>query len=87
MLPIRENETWSVANAKSKLSAVIERAQTAPQVITCHGKPAAVIVSIDEWTRKTQRKTSLVEFLRNSPLVGEDLNLERIRDEPREITF
>jgi len=31
-----------------------------------------------------KRKTSLVEFLRNSPLADAELNLERIRDEPEE---
>jgi|GEM_PF-4203947 len=30
------------------------------------------------------RKTSLVEFLRNSPLAEVELNLERIQDEPRD---
>jgi len=31
-----------------------------------------------------KRTTSLIEFLRNSPLADVELNLERIRDEPRD---
>ncbi|CAB3395565.1 Antitoxin (fragment) [Kyrpidia spormannii] len=30
-------------------------------------------------------KTSLVEFFRSSPLVGVELDTERLRDHPREI--
>ena len=35
---------WTVAGAKARLSEVIERAQTDPQIITRHGKPSVVIV-------------------------------------------
>jgi len=87
MHSIRSNEAWSVASAKSKLSELIERAQQSPQVITRHGKPSAVVVSVEEWERKAQRKTSLLEFLQSSPLSDKELNLERIRDTPKAVTF
>ncbi|MBR0963619.1 type II toxin-antitoxin system Phd/YefM family antitoxin [Bradyrhizobium diazoefficiens] len=78
------DDTWTLANAKARLSEVIERAQTGPQVITRHGKPNAVIVSADEWARKTTRKGTLAEFLLASPLRGADLDLERVHDTPRD---
>jgi len=87
MLLVDNHSAWSVASAKNKLSEVIEKAQTAPQIITCHGKPSAVIVSIDEWTRKVSRKTTLVEFLKHSPLADEELNLERLQDKPVDELF
>jgi prevent-host-death family protein len=77
-------DTWTLANAKARLSEVIERAQTGPQVITRHGKPNAVIVSAEEWARKTARKGTLAEFLLASPLRGADLDLERVHDAPRD---
>ena len=77
-------DTWTLANAKARLSEVIERAQTGPQVITRHGKPNAVIVSAEEWERKTARKGTLAEFLLASPLRGADLDLERLHDASRD---
>ena len=76
--------TWSLANAKARLSEVIDRAQAGPQIITRHGRPDAVVVSVDEWTRKTARKGTLAEFLLGSPLRGADLDLERQPDAPRD---
>ena len=86
MLPAPKDVTkWTVAGAKARLSEVIERAQSAPQTITRNGKPSVVVVSADEWQRKIARKGTLAEFLLESPLRGTDLDLERLRDEPRDL--
>lgn len=77
--------SWTVADAKARLSEVIERAQSDPQVITRHGKPSAVVVSPEEWARKTARKGSLAAFLLASPLRGAELDLERVHDQPRDL--
>ena len=83
--PANELDHWTVAGAKARLSEVIERAQTDPQIITRHGKPSVVIVSTEEWARKTVRKGSLASFLMASPLRDADLDLERLRDQPRDL--
>ena len=83
--PVHGSDSWTVADAKARLSEVIERAQTDPQIITRHGKPSAVIVSAEEWARKTVRKGTLSEFLLASPLREADLDLERARDQPRDV--
>lgn len=80
-----DDESWTVASAKAKLSEVIDRAQSAPQTITRNGRPTVVVVSAEEWQRKTARKGTLAEFLMESPLRGADLDLERQRDEPRDL--
>jgi prevent-host-death family protein len=80
-----EDANWSVATAKARLSEVIERAQSSPQTITRNGKPSVVVVSFEEWQRKTARKGTLAEFLLGSPLRGADLDLERLPDEPRDL--
>jgi prevent-host-death family protein len=80
-------DTWTLAVAKARLSEVVDRAQAGPQTITRNGRPSAVIVSADEWARKTARKGTLVEFLLASPLRGADLELERQRDTPRDVTL
>lgn len=83
--PTQESDRWTVAGAKARLSEVIERAQTDPQIIPRHGKPSVVIVSAEEWARKTVRKGTLAEFLMASPLRDADLDLQRVRDQPRDI--
>jgi prevent-host-death family protein len=64
---------------------VMERAEKeGPQKITRHGKEAVVVVSAEEWERKTKRKGNLAEFFANSPLRGAALDLKRRKDGPRE---
>ena len=76
---------WSMADAKARLSEIVEKSVANAQTITRNGKPVAVIVGFEEWTRKTTRKGTLFEFLQSSPLKGAKLDLERLRDEPREL--
>jgi prevent-host-death family protein len=77
--------TWTLAGAKARFSEVVDRAQACPQIVTRNGKPSAVIVSAEEWARKTVRKGTLAEFLLASPLRGADLDLERQHDAPRDV--
>jgi prevent-host-death family protein len=73
--------TWTVAQAKAKFSEVIDRAiSSGPQVVTRSGQKAVVVVSADEWERKTQRTGSLADFFAASPLRGSDLKLKRNKD-------
>ncbi len=80
------DESWTVAEAKAKLSEVIDRAQSeGPQLITRKGKKAVVVVDADEWDRKTRRKGNLAKFLSSSPLGDLELDIERSKELPREI--
>ncbi len=80
------NETWTVAEAKAKFSEVIDKARVGgPQTITKNGRIAVVVVSAEEWERKTRRPGNLAEFFAESPLRGEAFGLSRTKDGPREI--
>lgn len=73
--------TWKVAEAKSRLSELIDRAmREGAQEITRHGRRAVVVVSAQEWDRKTRRNERLVQFLDRSPLQGSGLEVERLPD-------
>jgi len=77
---------WTVAEAKAKLSEVIDRAQSeGPQTITRNGRTAVVLVSFEEWERKTKRTGNLAEFFAGSPLRESGLSIERSQEEAREI--
>ncbi len=60
---------------------------TLHQIITKHGKDTAVIISIEEYKKLTQKNGSLVDFFKNSPLAEEEINLERAKDHSREFEF
>ena len=80
--------TWTVAQVKAKLSEVINRAESqGPQTITRNGRTAVVMVSYEEWERKTKRVGNLAEFFAASPLRESGLSLERLPEKPREIEF
>lgn len=78
------DDSWTVAEAKAKLSEVIEHAQQhGPQTITRNGRRAVVVVDAEEWERKTKRIGNLAEFFAASPLRGAGLKVHRSKDRPR----
>ncbi|MGO8916009.1 MAG: type II toxin-antitoxin system Phd/YefM family antitoxin [Stellaceae bacterium] len=78
--------TWTVAEAKAKFSEVIDKARTSgPQTITKNGRTAVVIVSAEEWERKSRRPGNLAEFFAESPLRGSGLKAPRTKDGPRKV--
>jgi prevent-host-death family protein len=82
------SDTWTVAQAKAKFSEVIDRAESAgPQVITRSGRKTVVMVSADEWDRKTKRVGNLAEFLSSSPLRGSRVNVKRSKQQARKVDF
>jgi prevent-host-death family protein len=79
-------DVWSVAGAKAHLSEVIYRAVSAgPQTITRRGRAAVVVVSAEDWDRKTNRQGSLVEFFARSPLRGSGVKIERLKGGLRKV--
>jgi len=79
MMDIAHDHTWSVAEAKARLSELLDHAlNDGPQAITRRGREVAVVVSTEEWHRKMSRSGSLAEFLAESPLRGSDLEVERV---------
>ena len=82
----KPSSSWPVAEAKARLSELIDKAQVkGPQTITRNGRPTAVVVSIDEWTRKTQRQGNLAEFFAASPLRRSRVTIERPKGSPRRV--
>jgi len=75
---------WTVAEAKARLSELIEQARsTGPQTITRHGRTAAVVVSAEEWDRKSKRVGNLAEFFAASPLRESGIEIKRRKDRAR----
>lgn len=83
-----DTDTWTVAEAKAKFSEVIDRAQSkGPQVVTRSGRRSVVVVSVEEWERKTKRVGNLAEFFASCPLRGSGLRVKRSKDGPRKVVL
>lgn len=81
-------QTWQMQGAKAHMSELIKCAQTQPQDITVHGKSVAVVVSRATFDRLTQSQFSLVDFMRRSPLFGDDaIDFKCDRSPVREVAF
>ena len=78
--------SWQLQEAKNRLSHVVEQArEEGPQTITLRGKPAVVIVSVEEFNRLSAKQGKLSRFLACSPLCGFELDLERSRETGRDV--
>ena len=75
------DDIWTVAEAKAKFSEVLDRALSdGPQTITRNGKTTAIIVSAEEWGRRSKRQGTLADFFANSRLRGSGLEVERSKE-------
>ena len=77
---------WQLQEAKNRLSQVVDSAiHDGPQTITLRGKPAAVVVSFEEYRKLALPGVGLSQFFRQSPLHGVELDLGRSADLSREV--
>jgi len=79
---------WQLQEAKNKFSQVVNEAlNKGPQVVTRRGKEIVVILSREDYGRLKKSQSGVVEFFQSSPLVGVELDLERDKTHPREVTL
>ncbi|MEO5345557.1 MAG: hypothetical protein H7834_04145 [Magnetococcus sp. YQC-9] len=79
-------ENWSLQQAEPHLNALLHKAFTeGPQQIEWQDQQTAVVMSREEYLRLTCGSLSFVGFMRSSPLMGVDLDMERDRSGAREI--
>lgn len=87
----RASQEWQVQTAKARFSEVFRLARTqGPQRITRQGKESVVMIAEEDFERlaaRSHQPKSLVQFFRESPLVGAELDLERASDGDREIDW
>jgi antitoxin Phd len=82
-------KAWQVQSAKARFSEVFRKARTeGPQRITRQGKEGVVMVAEEQYDQlvgKSRQPKNIVDFFRQSPLVGLDLDLKRDRSPARDI--
>ncbi len=81
-------KVWQLQEAKNKFSQVVNEAlNKGPQIVTRRGKEIVVILSREDYRRLKKSQSGVVEFFQRSPLVGVELDLERDKTHPREVTL
>jgi len=84
-VPTTPNQ-WPVAQAKARLSELIEQVdRNGPQTILKNGKRRVVVVSAEEWDRRTGAGKTLSQFLMDSPLGGSGIDFSRNPERVRRI--
>jgi antitoxin Phd len=80
---------WQLQEAKNRFSEVVEEAQIhGPQIVTRHGEDKVVILSIKDFRNlKGDQEESLADFFMNSPLRGSNLDIQRDKSLPRDISL
>jgi prevent-host-death family protein len=78
---------WQVQEAKTRLSEVIEEAQSkGPQIITRHGSERAVVLSMGDYRALTARQPDLKAYLLGGPKV-DSFEIETDTDTGREVAL
>ncbi len=89
-------DEWKLADAKNRLSEVIEKAcADGPQIITRNGRKVAVVVPYEQYEsdRELEQKSKnkrFIEHLFSMPLARDDEEddlFERLPVKPREVKF
>jgi antitoxin Phd len=80
-------QPWQLQTAKARFSELFRMARSqGPQLVTRQGKEGVVILPVEQFEEMLARtRQPLVQFFRESPLVGVELDLEREKDIGREI--
>ena len=80
---------WQLQTAKARFSEVFRLVRTeGPQLITRLGRDGVVMMPVEQFDRlvnRARQPKSLVQFFRESPLVGLELDFERDKDTGRDI--
>ena len=81
--------SWQLQTAKARFSEVFRLARTeGPQFITRQGKEGVVMLPVEQFDQlvgRSHQPKSIVQFFRESPLVGVKLDLERDKDAGRDV--
>lgn len=79
-------KTLQLQEAKQQFCSVAGKAARGrPQVVTKHGKPYVVIVSVEDWRSAQPVTKGVLDALRACPADLTELDLSRTDEVPREI--
>ena len=78
--------TWQLQDAKAKLSELVKHViNSGPQGISLRGVLEVILISKNDYEKLTKKKSNFLNFMRNSPLKGLEINLERNKSKSRDV--
>lgn len=61
-------KSWQLQEAKNHFSEMVERAiKDGAQTVTKHGKPAVMVISVEDYQKSVAPRKSLIDLLRECP--------------------
>ena len=82
----KSEPSWQLQDAKSRFSSVVKQAEAGtPQLVTRNGVPTVYIVEASSFEKLTRKRISRKEVLKMNPCKEIVLDLERSKDEGREV--
>jgi len=82
-------QPWQLQTAKARFSELFRLARTqGPQLVTRQGKDGVIMIPVEQFDQlviRSRQPQSLVQFFRESPLVGLELDFERDKDAGRDV--
>ena len=85
--PASVETAWQLQSAKARFSELFRLVRDGePQIITRQGRDAVVMMRLEEYEKLVARSSKpLIDFFRESPLLGADLDLKRSKDRGRDL--
>ena len=81
-------KSWQLQEAKNHFSEVVERAiKDGAQTVTKHGKPAVMIISVEDYQKTISPRKSLIQLLRECPENLADIIGPRSKEPARTVHF
>jgi prevent-host-death family protein len=78
--------TWGLAEAKARLSTLVEKALVeGPQEITKNGKQAVTLIATSQLEELRRPRESMADFLMKSPLRGSGIKIGRVNLRARKV--
>ena len=82
------SSVWALQDAKSKFSAVVNRAcEVEPQIVTRHGLPVVVMLAYSEYRKLANPVRSPIDVLMGGPKIEGGLRTQRDKSAARKVDF
>ena len=83
---VQPQRSWQLQHAKNRFSELgAASEQEGPQIVTRRGVNVAVVLAFEDFSRLTEPKGSLIDFLKRSPLRRSKLEVPRDRGPGRKV--
>ena len=76
---------WQLQEAKAKLTQLINKSKSEPQIISRHGINESVVISMEQYLSLCGAKENITTYFKNSPLYELDITFERDQSPFRDI--